>query len=325
MARIAGSAWTLVGLTVATLLGSACSDDDAGDAAGAAGAGSAGRANAGAGGSASGSGGTSGNGGATAKAGGAGTTGGSASAGATSGGGGKAAGSGGTAAAGQSGGGMSAGSAGGSGEAGEDGAGGDGTSADRGTLIGSFIHTFYWMEFESDYTGARDTELLDAGCDAVATVPKAFADRVCVEGSGRLEDGSLLNLEGDCSCGYACEETDATVCFFREEEPDAAWGYGSADNALEPLRSLAVDESEIPHGTLLYIPEWDGVSVPESQGIGGFVHDGCFRADDIGYGIDGRHYDFYAGTSELWDALEAVNPTNSTTTVYRDPPRCANR
>ena len=304
MARIAGSAWTLVGLTVATLLGSACSDDDAGDAAGAAGAGSAGRANAGAGGSASGSGGTSGNGGATAKAGGAGTTGGSASAGATSGGGGKAA---------------------GSGEAGEDGAGGDGTSADRGTLIGSFIHTFYWMEFESDYTGARDTELLDAGCDAVATVPKAFADRVCVEGSGRLEDGSLLNLEGDCSCGYACEETDATVCFFREEEPDAAWGYGSADNALEPLRSLAVDESEIPHGTLLYIPEWDGVSVPESQGIGGFVHDGCFRADDIGYGIDGRHYDFYAGTSELWDALEAVNPTNSTTTVYRDPPRCANR
>src|SRR5690348_3467483 len=85
---------------------------------------------------------------------------------------------------------------------------------DRGFVIGSFVHTFYWMEFEDDYPGRADTELAGSDCRAVAVVSEAFADRVCVEGSGRLSSGALLNLSGECACGYACRETGASVCFF---------------------------------------------------------------------------------------------------------------
>ena len=199
-------------------------------------------------------------------------------------------------------------------------------SDDRGFAIGSFVHTFYWMEFEDDYPGRADTELAGSDCRAVALVPEAFAARVCVEGSGRLSSGALLNLSGECACGYQCRETGASVCFLPVTDGRANWGYGSDGNPLTPLRSLAIEQSVVPHGTVLYIPEWDGVRIPASpRGLGGFTHDGCFRADDIGYGVEGRHYDLYAGTSALWMALEQVLPTASSTTVYRDPPRCAGK
>jgi 3D (Asp-Asp-Asp) domain-containing protein len=197
---------------------------------------------------------------------------------------------------------------------------------DRGFVIGSFVHTFYWMEFEDDYPGRADTDLAGTDCRPVARVPEAFAQRVCVEGSGRLSSGALLNLSGECACGYPCRETDASVCFFPVTDRSADWGYGSDGNPLIPLRSLAIEQRVVAHGTVLYIPEWDGVTIPASpRGLGGFTHDGCFRADDIGYGVQGRHYDIYAGTSALWMTLEQVLPTDSSTTVYRDPPRCAGK
>jgi 3D (Asp-Asp-Asp) domain-containing protein len=179
------------------------------------------------------------------------------------------------------------------------------------------------MEFEADYPGAADTLLHGGNCQPLATVPQAFADRLCVEGSGRLQNGSLLNLSGTCSCGYHCSETGVAVCFFRAGAEAPVWGYGSDGNPLIPLRSLAIEEGIVAHGTRLYIPEWDGVEIPASRGLGGFVHDGCFRVDDIGYGVEGRHYDLYAGTVELWRELEELLPTDSSTLVYRDPPRCA--
>ena len=179
------------------------------------------------------------------------------------------------------------------------------------------------MEFEADYPGTPDTLLRGGNCQPLATVPQAFADRLCVEGSGRLQNGALLNLSGPCSCGYHCSETDVAVCFFSAGAEAPVWGYGSDGNPLVPLRSLAIEEGIVRHGTMLYIPEWDGVVIPASDGLGGFVHDGCFRVDDIGYGVEGRHYDLYAGTAELWRVLEELLPTDSSTLVYRDPPRCA--
>jgi 3D (Asp-Asp-Asp) domain-containing protein len=199
-----------------------------------------------------------------------------------------------------------------------------GARDDRGVPLGRFVHTFYWMEFESDYSGSADTDLEGSDCRALARVPQAFAERICVEGSGRLASGALLNLSGECDCGTMCPETGASVCFFPVADLRAPWGYGSKGNPLVPLRSLAIEQSVVPHGTVLYIPEWDGVQIPASpRGIGGFVHDGCFRVDDIGYGVDGRHYDLYAGTSALWMALEQLMPTASSTMVYRDASRCA--
>ena len=206
-------------------------------------------------------------------------------------------------------------------------AGGSGAASDdRGISLGRFVNTFYWMEFEADYRGRADTELEGSDCRVLATVPRAFAERICVEGSGRLVSGALLNLTGECACGFKCSETDTSVCFFPITDSRAPWGYGSDGNALLPLRSLAIAESVVPHGTVLYIPDWDGLAIPAgAEGLGGFVHDGCFRVDDIGYGVEGRHYDFFTGTASLWMALEELLPTDSSTTVYRDPPRCAGK
>lgn len=200
-----------------------------------------------------------------------------------------------------------------------------GMSDERGRLVGTFVHTFYWMEFEADYPGPQDTPLAGRDCQPLATVSKAFADRVCVEGTGRLTSGSLLNLSGTCACGYPCPDTGVSVCFFGTPEKSAHWGYGSNGNPLVPLRSLAIAGDVLPRGTVLYIPEWNGVQMPEADGIGGFEHDGCFRIDDIGYGIEGRHYDLYTGTSNLWQELEALRPTNSSSTLFRDPPRCVGK
>src|SRR5262245_36685162 len=130
---------------------------------------------------------------------------------------------------------------------------------DRGTPIGRFVHTFYWTEFESDYSGRADTELVGPDCRVVAAVPRAFADRICVEGSGKLTSGLVLNLSGECSCGYRCPDTGGSVCFFPLSDEGASWGYGSDGNPLVPLRSVAIQETVVAHGTVLYIPQWDGV------------------------------------------------------------------
>ncbi len=195
---------------------------------------------------------------------------------------------------------------------------------DPGTLIGDFYITYYWMVLEADYSGADSTPLKDDNCAAtIATVPLGFADDVCIEGSGKLTDGTVINYSSECNCGFPCSN-NVTVCFALLDAAAFPWGQGSQSNALVPLRSWAVDNAVIPHGTLLYAPKWDGVVIPSIDGIGGFVHDGCFRADDVGNGINGQHYDFYAGSTKMWEALEVIHPSIDTHfDVYKNAPHCA--
>jgi membrane-bound lytic murein transglycosylase len=98
---------------------------------------------------------------------------------------------------------------------------------------------------------------------------------------------------------------------------------GSFSNPIEPLRSWAVDNSIISAGSIIYAEQWDGVSIPAIDGIGGFVHDGCFRADDTGGWINDYHYDFFAGTHDMWQHLETVYPTYSYFDGYVGTPKCA--
>jgi hypothetical protein len=65
------------------------------------------------------------------------------------------------------------------------------------------------------------------------------------------------------------------------------------------------------------------MEIPAIDGLGGFTHDGCFRADDVGNGIDGMHIDFFAGTTSMWEALEAVFPSlEQEFAVYQNSPAC---
>ncbi len=194
---------------------------------------------------------------------------------------------------------------------------------DPGTLIDDFYITYYWVVSETEYSGADDTALRDPDCEVIANVPEGFADDVCVEGTGRLTDGAVINYASNCACGHPCS-SGPTVCFELLDATVFPWGAGSRDNALVPLRSWAVDNDVIEFGTVLYAPRWDGVAIPRVGELGGFVHDGCFRADDVGNGIEDRHFDFYAGNTPMWEALEELFPSiESRFDVYEGAPHCA--
>ena len=60
---------------------------------------------------------------------------------------------------------------------------------------------------------------------------------------------------------------------------------------LIPFKSVAVDTRVIQIGEPLYIPEFDGMRLPD-----GSIHDGCVRATDTGGGIKGRKMDFFVVT-----------------------------
>lgn len=198
----------------------------------------------------------------------------------------------------------------------------------KGTLLPQKLKiTYYYLAREADYAAGPPNEtLVDANCKAIATVSKKFYDALCIEGSGKLKDGRVINYYKSCSCAAKCAY-GSRICYKVLDAKKFPWGMGASQNALVPLRSWAVDKGVIPLGTVLYAPAWDGAPIPKQDGLGGFTHDGCFRADDVGGGIKGFHYDFFAGTMALYKALSKISngkyKTYNTFTVYRDAGRCA--
>lgn len=192
----------------------------------------------------------------------------------------------------------------------------------KGRSIGQLWNTFYYLSQESEHPGPANTALNDSNCNTIATVSADFSDSVCIEGSGKLADGRVINYAETCSCGRPCP-TGGIICYSVLDSNQFPWGKGARSNPLEPLRSLAVDRNRISLGTVVYLEQWDGFTVPSAGGLGGFVHDGCFRADDVGGAIQGDHIDIFAGNTEMWQALEGSFPTNTRFDAYVDTPGCA--
>ncbi len=67
------------------------------------------------------------------------------------------------------------------------------------------------------------------------------------------------------------------------------FGIGSTGCALEPFRSVAVDEHFIKPGSTIFIPQLEGTCLPD-----GTVHDGVFFAVDRGH-FRGQHIDVFVG------------------------------
>lgn len=164
-----------------------------------------------------------------------------------------------------------------------------------GASLGEFEFTYYWVAAESAYNGAKDTSVYDMQCNKLATVPKNFWNALKLEGTGKLNDGRLLNYAGPCGCARS-------PCF-KALGPDKPWGEGVQSRALEPYRSIAVDKNRIPYGTWVYIPELDGQQMPGEQPWGGWTHDGCVLAADTGSAIVGRHIDFFVGLKGSYTTL----------------------
>lgn len=75
-----------------------------------------------------------------------------------------------------------------------------------------------------------------------------------------------------------------------------SYGQGTKGYRLVPYRTIAVDRSQIPIGSVIYIPEARGkvVTLPSGDRV---IHDGFFFAADVGSGIQGNHIDVFIGTA----------------------------
>ena len=190
-------------------------------------------------------------------------------------------------------------------------------------MLGSVWNTYYYVAQETDHRGElADTPLLSSGCDFLADVPKAFHDDLCIEGSGLLSDGRIVNYSSSCTrqcfAAVPCGRRRYKICYRVLDPERYPWGMGSQGRVLEVDRSIAVDPKVIPLGTVLYLPELDGALPPGRSA----PHDGCVRADDVGGAIKGEHIDLFASTRRRWRAWERILPTRSWFTVIMHHPRC---
>lgn len=130
-------------------------------------------------------------------------------------------------------------------------------------------------------------------CRPLAEVSRSFASELQMQGTGRLRDGRIINIWGDCGCEHS-------PCY---RVTGRQWGNAGNGRALQPFRTVAVDPKIVPMGTLLYIEELDGRQMPGKPPWGGFVHDGCVSADDTGGGIDGHQLDLFVGRRAYYKNL----------------------
>jgi 3D (Asp-Asp-Asp) domain-containing protein len=134
-------------------------------------------------------------------------------------------------------------------------------------------------------TAPDQTKLFDSTCQPIAEVSTEFASQLALQGTGKLRDGRVLNIWGHCSCEH-------TPCF---KVTAAQWGTGGTGRQLQPFRTVAVDPKMVKLGSLLYVPLLEGRQMPGRSPWGGFVHDGCVVADDVGGGIKGTQLDLFVG------------------------------
>ena len=185
---------------------------------------------------------------------------------------------------------------------------------------------FYWLSLEADYDevvsantprgGAcrvpanRWVELYTTDGLFFGRVRERYACSLKLEGSGLLRDDRVVNYTGPCKFGYG-------TCFEQLDVTDFPFGRGAGLRPLVPFKSVAVDPRVVRLGEPLYIPEFDGLALPD-----GSIHDGCVRADDTGGGIKGKKLDFFVVTygnfRGLLDELLGV----TWITPHVEAPRC---
>ena len=187
---------------------------------------------------------------------------------------------------------------------------------ERGPVyLGEFDFTYYWITSEHSFPGERTVQLYGKDCKPLKKVTPKFAERLALEGTGKLTSGRTLNVDGECECG------GFSPCFFVTRRSQR-WGVGAETRPLVPFRSVAVDTDYIPIGTRMYIPELDGLTVPGRAPYGGFVHDGCVVADDTGGSVDDEQIDIFFALKGHYEGFDHRHRIR-TVRAYRNHERCA--
>jgi 3D (Asp-Asp-Asp) domain-containing protein len=133
--------------------------------------------------------------------------------------------------------------------------------------LGDFDHGVYRTLDESspEWRGEGRTEPLQTReGHVIAHVGAKFRRELDVEGSARLRDGRIVNIEGS---------FDGQTRFLVIEH--APFGVGAPGYKLMPWRTVSVDPKRIALGTVLFIPALAGIQLPSGE-----LHDGfCFAHD----------------------------------------------
>jgi 3D (Asp-Asp-Asp) domain-containing protein len=170
-----------------------------------------------------------------------------------------------------------------------------------------FRNTYYYLVEETDYSpkDPRDQEVLDPFGNVIALVSAKFKKDLLMEGSGKLLDGRVINYHG---------KVDETYRFHITTHP---MGRGSGNCALVPFKSIAVDPSQIPIGSEVFIDQTVGMILPD-----GSIHDGVWYAYDTGGAILHDRVDIFVGVRRDAKALSLHGITHMeplTIRVLKEP------
>src|SRR5262245_33476821 len=120
-------------------------------------------------------------------------------------------------------------------------------------------------EAASEWQGEASVErLLTRDGTLVARVGRRFRQQLELEGTARLRDGRIVNVE---------EMIGGTQRYLVLQ--NAPYGIGAPGYQLVPYRTVSVNPKHIPIGTVLYLPSLAGLKLPTGE-----IHDGfCFAHD----------------------------------------------
>ena len=166
---------------------------------------------------------------------------------------------------------------------------------------GTFRDTYYYSVLEHLYASEpKVVDLLDMNDRVVATVSEKFNAALSIEGTGKLMDGRVINFQG---------RKNGTTRWQPTIHP---YGRGIGNCALVPFRTIAVDPTRIALGSVIYIDETVGMKLPD-----GTIHDGIWRAEDIGSAIQHDRVDIFVGDGNQGSYLDAQGIGNLQSLTYR--------
>jgi hypothetical protein len=165
--------------------------------------------------------------------------------------------------------------------------------------LGNLFPTFYNIADEAFHPGPKTVPLYEAGSGRlIAYVSKSFHEDLDMEGTGRLNDGRVLNV-----ANYVNKIWDYKILSAE------AFGVGILGHSLHPYRSVAVDFVHLCKqagynfcnlpvvevrkrliGALLYMPRLKGIPLGNGK-----IHDGYVCAQDIGGAIQLDRVDIFVG------------------------------
>lgn len=186
--------------------------------------------------------------------------------------------------------------------------------------LSRFLVTSYMSAAEVDSGNNKVIPVMSDNNKLLATVDPQFFANLSLEGTGKLNDGRVLNVTGKYVTApqivknvllpvckqmfgnkykYGGVNADATKYLaFKVLGPQFPWGVGVKNEPLKLWISLAADLKLIPFGTKVYIKELDSMTMPD-----GTIHDGWCQVDDTGSAIKYNQFDFYCGTKTFMKQL----------------------